>query len=217
MATELNVSEDFDLECMCGLIETDEKMRLGAMERIVSAYRTPLFVFVRSQFSSFSAEDAEDIVQGVFVTLWKKVETAEFDGNGSLKSLLFTIAKRQGIDELRKRTALKRTDDEMADFVARGLDDTAVANAWRRAVERAGLAAEVMIEFREFLSRLPEQQALVAEAIYAHLDAMDDNVALAGYIKKRTGKVVTAMMVKGAKQALVARFREILKKKGLLV
>lgn len=217
MAIELTVPEDFDLECMCGLIETDENERVKTMGKLVEAYRRPLFAFVRNKFPSYSAEDAEDIVQNVFITLWQKVAGADFDDNGSLRSLLFTIALRQGVDELRRRKALKRSDDEMAELVAKSLDDTAVARAWKRAAESKDQASEIMSSFRDFVSCLPDQQKLVAEAMYVNASDIDDNSALVRHIRERTGKVVTTMMVKGAKQALIEKFRQLLKNKGLLV
>jgi uncharacterized lipoprotein len=34
------------------------------------------------------------------------------------------------------------------------------------------------------------------------------------YIRQRTGKIVTVVQIKGAKQALIDKFRTILKEKG---
>jgi DNA-directed RNA polymerase specialized sigma24 family protein len=118
--------EDFDLAQMCDLLDEDEAVRLKAMAQIASAYKGPLFGFVRNKFSTFSAEDAEDIVQQTIIEFWNKVEGAKFDASGSLKSLLFTISLRKGIDEWRRRTSKKRTDDEVVDAVAGAISGTDV-------------------------------------------------------------------------------------------
>ena len=217
MSADVTESEDFDLECMCGLLDAKEEVRAASMGRIATHYREDLFRSVIHKFPSFSEEDAAEIVQDAFIDVWTKVQKGEWDPDGSLKSLLFTITRRRGVDELRKRTAKKRSDDEMAEQIARDMEGTAVAAAWKRAVVNGELAAEIMESFRRFVGTLSPQQRLVAEALYSHPQDTDDNAALVRYIRERTGKVVTAMMVKGAKQALIAKFREMLKQKGLLL
>src|SRR5688572_4156358 len=111
MPPPMEPSENFDFECMCGLVDQEESVRRKAMADLACTYRGLLFSFVRWKFSSFTNEDAQDIVQDTLVALWQKVQNAEFDGEGSLKGLLFTMAYRKCVDELRRRTSSKRTDD----------------------------------------------------------------------------------------------------------
>jgi len=215
--TQASEWEDFDLAQMCDLLDDQEAVRLKAMSQIASAYKGPLFGFVRSKFPSFSVEDAEDIVQQTMIEFWNKVEGAKFDANGSLKSLLFTISLRKGIDELRRRTSKKRSDDDVVDAVAKAISGTDVARAWRLATGRDEQAREIMDLFREFIATLPAQQRMVAEGMYAQMPDVANNLAIIDYIRQRTGKIVTAVQIKGAKQALIDKFRSILTQKGFSI
>jgi RNA polymerase sigma-70 factor (ECF subfamily) len=88
------------------------------------------------------AATAEEVVQDVFVTLWKKHET--FDpARGSLRSWIVQIARRRALNELRRKQGRGRHSDEpLAQLSDDALEpDEAQWLAHRRAVIRAAVDA----------------------------------------------------------------------------
>ncbi len=71
----------------------------AAFNALVEPYRQQLLVHCYRM--SGSLDDAEDIVQETFLRAWKKLDS--FQGQGSFRNWLYTIATRQWIDEVRKR------------------------------------------------------------------------------------------------------------------
>ena len=76
---------------------------LGAFDRLYYYYSPRLYRFAFSLLKN--NEDAEGIVQEVFLILWKKRN--EIDSTKSFKSYLFTISHNLIIDQLRKRLKKK--------------------------------------------------------------------------------------------------------------
>jgi RNA polymerase sigma-70 factor (ECF subfamily) len=88
------------------------------------------------------AATAEEVVQDVFVTLWKKHET--FDpARGSFKSWIAQIARRHALNEVRREHARGRhTDEEIAQVPDDAIEpDEAQWLAHRRSVIRAAVDA----------------------------------------------------------------------------
>jgi len=67
-------------------------------ERIVEVYRENLILFIQQYVRDFSA--AEDVAQDVFVKLY--VKKPHFLPSASFKTWLYTIAKREAINYLKK-------------------------------------------------------------------------------------------------------------------
>jgi RNA polymerase sigma-70 factor (ECF subfamily) len=89
---------------MSSMIETEsismlQKGDLRAFDRLYHFYSPKLYRFAFSLLKN--NEDAEGIVQEVFLILWKK--RTEIDSTKSFKSYLFTISHNLIIDQLRKR------------------------------------------------------------------------------------------------------------------
>ena len=74
----------------------------SAFEELVKRYLPLIFGFVKRYTGN--QDNASDIVQEVFVKVWKNIKS--FDQTKSFKTWIFTIAKRTAIDELRKKKAL---------------------------------------------------------------------------------------------------------------
>lgn len=69
------------------------------LEEIVKAYTGILYNFIRRH--GYNNEEAEDILQDVFVKVWKNID--KFDENkSSFRTWIFTITKNAVYDSLRK-------------------------------------------------------------------------------------------------------------------
>lgn len=101
---------------------TDEKLvqiylkgNEKALEEIVRRYLPLIYNFSRRY--SGDADNASDIVQEVFVKVWKNIE--KFDSSKNFKSWIFTIAKHAALDYLKKKNALPLSliEEENADSI----------------------------------------------------------------------------------------------------
>ncbi|MCC2113750.1 MAG: sigma-70 family RNA polymerase sigma factor [Hyphomicrobiales bacterium] len=99
---------------------------------------------------------AEDIVQDVFVAVWRKAHSFAPE-RGTVSAWIFTIARNTRIDRLRRHSARPYEDIAEMDLQAPGPD----AEQELAASQRAGLVAEAMTE-------LPEEQREIIELAYMH-------------------------------------------------
>ena len=84
-----------------------ERIRAGdaeAYERLLHAYWPPLVRFARRM--SPGADDPQDVVQDVFVRLWKRRGSLKVDG--SVQALLFTMTRNAALDGIRRRDRQSR-------------------------------------------------------------------------------------------------------------
>ena len=83
-------------------------------EALVLKYQQPLFYYIR-RISYFSSEDIEDIVQEVFIKVYKGLNG--FDQDLKFSSWIYRIARNTTIDAIRKKHARPLTmgleDDEL--------------------------------------------------------------------------------------------------------
>ena len=126
--------------------------------------------------------EAEDLVQDVFLHLWRRAEL--FDGQrGQFTGWLVSLARNRAIDRLRaRRTRERKTDEfeaEVADLPAPGAsnpDETTYAAELRGAVTRA-------------LAHLPEPQRVALELAYfgglSHTEIAERLAAPLGTVKAR--------------------------------
>ncbi len=73
-----------------------------AFQRLVEKYLKPLYNFVYRMIQN--RESSEDIVQEVFVKVWKKI--ASFDRQKKFSTWIFAIAKNATYDFLKKKKAV---------------------------------------------------------------------------------------------------------------
>jgi len=78
-----------------------------ALRQLMDAYWAPLVGFAHRFLAG--AGDAEDVVQNAFVRLWSR--RRELQEAGSLRSLLYTIARNGCLDELRKRNRREKAQE----------------------------------------------------------------------------------------------------------
>jgi RNA polymerase sigma-70 factor (ECF subfamily) len=90
------------------------KINPDNFEALVVKYQQPLFYYIR-RISYFSSEDIEDIVQEVFINVYKALNG--FDQDLKFSSWIYRIARNTTIDAIRKKHARPLTtqleDDEL--------------------------------------------------------------------------------------------------------
>ncbi|MGH2513901.1 MAG: sigma-70 family RNA polymerase sigma factor, partial [Candidatus Limnocylindrales bacterium] len=129
-----------------GLGEADDATLVGrvrerdeaALEELVRRYERPLFALAYRVAGG--DQYAQDVVQEVFVTLWRDAD--RFDpARGAVSSWLLTMARFKAIDLLRRETGAKRRHVE-ADLSLEPATDDVHQEVWLRArqdVVRAAL------------------------------------------------------------------------------
>lgn len=108
----------------------------GGFEDIVRAYREGLILFILGYVGDAFA--AEDISQDVFVKLY--VKRPKFRPDASFKTWLYTIAKREAQNYIKKRRRERGTDEGIPDDGDEGTEDAVselVGDERRRALHRA--------------------------------------------------------------------------------
>lgn len=99
---------------------------------------------------------AEDIVQDVFVSVWRKAEQYAPE-RGTVSGWIFTIARNVRIDRLRRRSSQPYEDVAAIELA----DDSADAEQELDAAQRAELVARAVVE-------LPDDQRQVIELSYVY-------------------------------------------------
>lgn len=214
MSAPVHDDQDFDLEVLVGLLGDSEE-REAAVRRLFNRYGRPLMAYLRKKLPSLPAEDVASAVNDTFVAIFRKAEDGSLDVERPLKSLLFTIAKRRGVDLMRAKASRIPLDDQITEEIGSTLEGTAIGNAWSAACETEKVA-EIVEEFRRFVGTLPPQQKRVGSILADFLPDWLTDTEISDEIYRRWSQRVPVVSVKGAKQALKEKFREVLKRKGLL-
>lgn len=88
-----------------------------SLKSIISEYTKILYNFIRR--FGFSNEEAEDILQDIFIKVWKHKENFD-EEKSSFKTWIFTLAKNTVYDALRKKINVKiinsLDDDTLGDI-----------------------------------------------------------------------------------------------------
>ena len=190
---------------------TDEALvaRLGVGDqdalRVLHQRYAALVFTVAARF--VDAATAEEIVQDVFVTLWKKHET--FDAaRGAFKGWIVQITRRRALNELRRRKGRgPESDDQLADLPDDSFEpDEAEWLAHRREVIRAAVdalpAAQRQALSLAFFDELSHQQ--IASVLSTPVGTTKTRIRLA---LKRLAPVLVAVLAATA-ILLVVRRRE---------
>ena len=125
-----------DDECMRDLAAR----KSGALQPLFARY-APLVFHIASQ--SLDPAAAEDIVQDVFLAVWRKADTYD-PKRGALRSWLLQIAHFRILNELRSRSRRPRLDPDVDADVVEELPDTTaepVEAAWQTYRQEAVRAA----------------------------------------------------------------------------
>ena len=124
----------------------DPKTQREGFAVLVSQYSEPLYWKVRHIV--LTHEDANDVLQNVFLKAWKNLET--FQGKSSLSTWLYRIAVNESLDFLRKRKQ---------DGMASEIEDPAVSN--QLLADNYFDGDETQAQLQEAVSKLPEVQRTV--------------------------------------------------------
>lgn len=212
MLPQVSDEMDLDLEAQLGLLGDDSEKR-DAIRVLYLRYRERLMCFLESRIAYLPSDEAANAVNDTFKIIYEKACAGTLDVNRPLRPLLFNISYCRAVDAVRKRSARQKQDDEFAADIGEALSGTDTGSAWKIFCGEGDLAENIFAEFRAFVPTLPPKQKMVAEIMADGVGWGPQEIAKEIYNRRRV--VVSAVEVKGAKQALLNKFRDILKQKGV--
>ncbi len=123
---------------------------IGSFEDLFRIYHTPLLGYANSYLRNW--EDAEDIVQEVFIRIWDKMQEMREDGN--LGSLLFVATKNKCISLLRNKLHKDTLSlqEQLPDELQRKIDLVALEYSALETME----FEELLQQYKQILATLPE-------------------------------------------------------------
>lgn len=162
------------------------------------------------------AEDLADLYQETMIAVVETTRKAGFDPHKPWR-IIWTIAKRKGIDALRRRRVIleRKNQDEMITAVAADLRGTSVGAKWTD-MSRAdkGRFAKALVEI---VASLPERQRIVAIAFVSNFEDFSEREIyqpLAKAVSAITGQREGVAAVKSAWRFARERIREELVRRG---
>ena len=119
---------------MTSLVEVFVQNR-ESFQKLFQQYYSPLCNFVYGIVKDY--DQAEDVVQGVFIRIWENREKLKL--TGSVKSYLFTSARNQSIDYIRakKRKDAMLEEQEGGSFSMKDFDSESEAMMRKEMLHRA--------------------------------------------------------------------------------
>ena len=177
-----------DVELLEAIAARDE----AALAQLYDCYRTILFGLLMRILNN--REEAEDVLQEVFLQVWRKA--ADFDeSRGRPFTWLVTLARSRGIDRLRTLAARERVAEAGAREVSEEISDAAT-DAFKS--EQRGLVSDA-------LAKLPDEQK--RPIMLAYFDGLTQSE-----IATRTGAPLGT--VKTRMRTGMIRLRELLAGQG---
>jgi RNA polymerase sigma-70 factor (ECF subfamily) len=162
-----------DAELLRQIVGGDEE----ALASLYDRYKSILFSLVLRILHSQA--EAEDILQEVFIQVWKKA--ADFDEErGRAFTWLVTLARSRAIDRLRQLSSRERTAMEAS---------RATVEEWADAAEDA-IKSEQSAAIRRALTELPEEQRRTL--LLAYFEGLTQT-EIAARLKTPLGTVKTRM------------------------
>lgn len=125
------------------LIESIKGGSVRAFNIIYELYARKLLNYIN--VATPTPEDAEEIVQDIFVSLWNQRDS--IDSDKGLSTLLFSMAYRRRIDAFRKSVKAPIYEDYLEYQNQLAADDTNITNY-----------QEFLSDFKRALSRIPSKQ-----------------------------------------------------------
>lgn len=131
---------------------TDPKTQRTAFEKVVREYSEQLYWKVRRIV--LSHEDADDVMQNVFLKAWTHLD--DYHGDSKLSTWLYRIAVNESIDFVRRRKPLTTISTDNADA---GIANMLMADNYFDGDETQAL-------LQEAIAQLPEVQRTVFNLRY---------------------------------------------------
>lgn len=129
----------------------DTTTRRGAFPTLVKQFQRPVYSIVRKMV--ISHEDADDIVQDVFVKIWHNLD--KFRGESSLFTWIYRIATNESLQFLRKKRSQRWFGSDISEELANKMIS-----------DRYLDGDEVQIKLQKAILRLPDKQRLVFNLKY---------------------------------------------------
>lgn len=215
----------------------DEQRQFEAICKAIDCYADPLASFIRENHPTLDDHEVATAVEHVFKELAVMAKRGGVKEGGSLKSLLFRMARFNGIDEARKRskylhrfvtTQLLReghgddpsdelSDDDVLSIVAAKLSEApGIAAAWRVVTQewtpaKESAAIQITREFKIWIGTLPRLQRKVAQSMANHFGDITDE-EICDEIA-RTGKRPPLGSVKSARREIREKFTSLIESK----
>ena len=125
-----------------------------ALERLYDRFAPPVFALALRILGIRA--DAEDVVQEVFLQMWRRAETYRLD-RGSPECWIMTIARNRALARIRAENTMKRGPEYLRERPGPAIVEP---------VSGPVVRAEVALTVRSALARLPEEQRRVLELAY---------------------------------------------------
>lgn len=143
------------------------------------AYKV-VYIHYRDMIENFlykllrSREDAEEIAQNVFMTLWER--RAELDPTKNVRTLLFTVARNAVMNQFKRKKVSEKYQKQIDSDDTENLtaEDILIAQERELLIE---LTIENMPSMRRKIFEMSRQQNLSHEDIAQRLDTTKHNVA----------------------------------------
>ena len=166
-------AQENDVELLKAIVARDEV----ALAQLYDRYRVILFGLLMRILNN--REEAEDVLQEVFLQVWRKAEDFDED-RGRPFTWLVTLARSRGIDRLRTLGARERVAEASAREVPEEVSDAA-ADAFKS--EQRGIVSDA-------LAKLPDEQK--RPLMLAYFDGLTQS-EIATHLGAPLGTVKTRM------------------------
>jgi DNA-directed RNA polymerase specialized sigma24 family protein len=229
------VKTEVEEEIKTGL-KGDEHKQHEAVCKAYERFANPLASYIRESVApTLDEHELTTAVNNVFLDLAKKAKKGGFASDGSLKSLLFTMAKYKALDQLEAKLKQENnivpehpssdasdnhsgetlTEDEIVSIVAGKLSDAPqIATAWKAATQdwtagKESAAREIVRRFKIWIgTSLPPMQRKVAELIAASFGEFTDEEICERL--KKAGHSAPLGSVKSARREIREKFASLI-------
>lgn len=130
----------------------NEKTARQAFETVIKTYSQPVYWQIRKMV--INHDDADDIVQNVFIKAWTNLHN--FRGEAKLSTWLYKIAVNESINFINKEKQRQNINEDSGDsFLLKNIEADSFFDG-----------DEVQKKFQEAIAKLPEKQRLVFNMRY---------------------------------------------------